>query len=56
VTIETNSKYNYIRDVLRENSDGIKLMPNAESFQLPPFEEANRSGQGNEKASDEDSD
>ena len=56
MTIETNSKYNYIRDVLREQSDGIKLMPSAESFQLPPFEEANRSGQGNEEASDEESD
>jgi general secretion pathway protein D len=55
VTIETNSKYNYIRDVLQEKSD-VKLMPNAESFQLPPFEEANRSSQGNEEASDEDSD
>ena len=45
-TIETNSKYNLIRDVLRENSgDGINLMRGAETFQLPPFEEANRPGQ-----------
>jgi len=42
-TLETNSKYNYIREVLRENaSDGIQLMPQAESFELPPFEEADR--------------
>ncbi len=56
VTIETNSKYNYIRDILRENSDGIKLMPNVESFQLPPFEEVNRSGQDNQETSEEDGD
>ncbi|MGI9272975.1 MAG: type II secretion system secretin GspD [Woeseiaceae bacterium] len=42
-TIETNSKYNLIRDVLQENSgDGVKLMRDADTFQLPPFEEANR--------------
>ena len=42
-TLETNAKYNYIRDVLQENSgDGINLMRNADTFQLPPFEEANR--------------
>jgi general secretion pathway protein D len=42
-TIETNSKYNLIRNVLQENSgDGINLMRNAETFQLPPFEEANQ--------------
>jgi general secretion pathway protein D len=42
-TIETNSKYNLIREVLQENSgDGINLMRNAETFQLPPFEEANQ--------------
>jgi general secretion pathway protein D len=41
-TIETNAKYNYIRNVLRENSgDGINLMPDVDTFQLPPFEEAN---------------
>ena len=57
MTIETNSKYNYIREVLRENSEGgIQLMPGETSFELPPFEEVNRSGQGNEKASEEASD
>ncbi|MCH7637760.1 MAG: hypothetical protein IIA12_08860 [Proteobacteria bacterium] len=57
MTIETNSKYNYIREVLRENSEGgIQLMPGETSFELPPFEEVNRSGQGNAEASEEDSD
>ena len=57
VTIETNSKYNYIRDVLKENGEGgIQLMPGAESFQMPPFEEANRSGKSSEAASEETSD
>ncbi len=42
-TIETNAKYNYIRDILQENSgDGVNLMRDAKTFQLPPFEEANR--------------
>jgi len=57
MTIETNSKYNYIREVLRENSEGgIQLMPGETSFELPPFEEVNRSGQGNAEASEEASD
>jgi len=57
MTIETNSKYNYIREVLRENSEGgIQLMPGETSFELPPFEEVNRSGQGNEESSEEASD
>jgi general secretion pathway protein D len=46
-TIETNAKYNYIRNVLRENSgDGINLMHGVETFQLPPFEEANHPAPG----------
>ncbi len=46
-TIETNSKYNYIRNVLKENSgDGINLMKDVDTFQLPPFEEANRPAPG----------
>jgi hypothetical protein len=45
VTIETNSKYNYIREVLRENSEGgIQLMRDETSFTLPTFEEADHSG------------
>ncbi|MDH4124684.1 MAG: type II secretion system secretin GspD [Gammaproteobacteria bacterium] len=45
-TIETNSKYDFIRDVLRDKSaDGINLMRDAEPFALPPFEEADRPGQ-----------
>ncbi len=45
VTSETNSKYNYIRDVLREQWEGenVQLMPGEEHFSLPPFEEADRS-------------
>ncbi|MGI9237755.1 MAG: type II secretion system secretin GspD [Woeseiaceae bacterium] len=44
VTLETNKKYNYIRDVLKESEGtGVQLMPKAEHFALPPFEEANRS-------------
>ena len=45
VTTETNSKYNYIREVLRENSEGgIALMGDEASFTLPPFQEADNSG------------
>jgi general secretion pathway protein D len=45
VTRETNQKYNYIRDVLKESEgSGIQLMPKEEHFSLPPFEEANQSG------------
>jgi general secretion pathway protein D len=44
VSNETNKKYNYIRDVLKESEGtGIQLMPKQEHFSLPPFEEANRS-------------
>ncbi len=65
VTTETNSKYNYIREVLRENSEGgIQLMGDETSFTLPPFEEADRSGieteaddeTDSEKTGDEDGD
>ena len=43
-TLETNSKYNYIRNILKENSgDGINLMRDVDTFQLPPFEDANGS-------------
>jgi general secretion pathway protein D len=65
VTIETNSKYNYIREVLRENSEGgIQLMPGETSFELPPFEDADHSGieteadgeADDEKTSDDDGD
>ncbi len=45
ISTETNRKYNYIRDVLREQEGtGIQLMPREEHFSLPPFEEANESG------------
>ena len=44
VTLETNKKYNYIREVLQESEGtGIQLMPKEEHFALPPFEEADRS-------------
>ena len=44
VTSETNAKYNYIRDVLRQSEgDGIQLMRGEDHFSLPPFEEADRS-------------
>lgn len=44
VTTETNAKYNYIRDILKESEgSGIQLMPSEEHFSLPPFEEANKS-------------
>ncbi len=54
-TLETNAKYNYIRDVLQENSGGgINLMHNADTFQLPPFEEANLSAPGKSATMDDD--
>jgi len=44
VTSETNSKYNYIRNVLRQSEgEGVQLMPKEDHFSLPPFEEADRS-------------
>jgi general secretion pathway protein D len=44
VSFETNKKYNYIRDVLKESEgSGIQLMPSEEHFALPPFEEADKS-------------
>jgi len=44
VTSETNAKYNYIRNVLRQSEgDGVQLMPDEDHFSLPPFEEADRS-------------
>ena len=46
-TLETNAKYNYIRDILDErNERGVPLMPGEESFTLPPFEEANGTSPG----------
>jgi len=37
--IETNSKYNQIREVLRGSmGDDVNLMPRAERPQLPPLE------------------
>ena len=40
-TIETNAKYNYIREVLRGKSgESIQLMRGEDRFALPPFEEA----------------
>ena len=47
--IETNAKYNYIREVLRGKSgDDIQLMRGEERFALPPFEEASgkKAGEG----------
>lgn len=46
VSLETNSKYNYIREVLQQSEGtGIQLMPGEEHFALPPFEEADQSRQ-----------
>ncbi len=50
IATETNRKYNYIRDVLKEQEgSGIQLMPKEDHFALPPFEEANRSAPEPEK-------
>lgn len=39
--LETNAKYNYIRDVLQgEKDEGVQLMPNEERLTLPPLEES----------------
>lgn len=52
VTRETNQKYNYIRDVLKESEgSGIQLMPKEEHFSLRPFEEEDRSGNDAEQDS-----
>ena len=40
-TIETNAKYNYIREVLSgKDGEDIQLMRGEDRFALPPFEEA----------------
>lgn len=40
IAVETNQKYNMMRDVLRSNEDdSINLMPNEKRFNLPPIEE-----------------
>ncbi|MDH3615221.1 MAG: type II secretion system secretin GspD [Gammaproteobacteria bacterium] len=50
VSSETNRKYNYIREVLKESEgSGIQLMPGEEHFSLPPFEEADRSARDKEE-------
>lgn len=42
-TLETNAKYNQIKDVLEKSTEGgIQLMRGVDPFQLPDFEEANR--------------
>lgn len=44
VSLETNKKYNYIREVLQQSEgEGIQLMPKEDHFALPPFEEADNS-------------
>ncbi len=43
VSTVTNAKYTVIKDILDQtNESGINLMPDAEGFALPPFEEANQ--------------
>ncbi|MGI9247781.1 MAG: type II secretion system secretin GspD, partial [Woeseiaceae bacterium] len=50
VSRETNEKYNYIRDVLKQSEgSGIQLMPKEDHFSLPPFEEADKSVQDAEE-------
>ena len=45
--IETNQKYNMIRDVLRkEEGEGIQLMPGIERTTLPPIEELRENDPG----------
>ncbi len=57
--LETNAKYNYIREILDERHQrGVPLMPGEDSFTLPPFEEANGQSPGSnlEGASAQESD
>ena len=55
--IETNAKYNYIREVLRGKSgEDIQLMRNEERFALPPFEEASGVKVGETPIADENDD
>jgi general secretion pathway protein D len=47
--IETNAKYNYIRDVLEgSRGSGVALMPQEERPTVPPLEEATQSTQDND--------
>lgn len=44
-TLETNAKYNYMRDLLQgEQEEGVQLMPNEERPTLPPLEESQDAG------------
>ncbi len=43
-TLETNAKYNYMREVLDNNgAHDINLMPSEKRFQVPPFDQADLS-------------
>ena len=47
--IETNQKYNMIRDVQRgRESDAVPLMPGAERPVLPPLDESSTDSDGSE--------
>jgi len=52
VSTETNAKYNYIRDVLKESEgSGVQLMPREDHFTLPPFQEVDKPAEDVEEES-----
>jgi type II secretory pathway component GspD/PulD (secretin) len=48
--IETNQKYNMIRDIQQRNDTGVQLMPNESRPVLPPIEEYSRDSAGDDNA------
>jgi general secretion pathway protein D len=53
-SMETNAKYNAIRDTLQGGSEaGVALMPNAQRPTLPPLEGEKPQGQGSEASGDQ---
>ena len=47
-TLETNAKYNYIREVQQGNRSGISLMPGTDRPVLPPLDETAPAPAGSE--------
>ena len=52
--VETNQKYNMIRDIQQRNDTGVQLMPNESRPVLPPLEEYTRDTSTGDSAAGDD--
>ena len=52
--IETNQKYNMIRDIQQRSDSGVQLMPNESRPVLPPVEEYSRGAPAIDGATDDE--